>query len=260
MSTESIHVNGIEITSRAINIESAYHQEAGGDPRAAQHRAAVALTVRELLKQRAQQLELEVPEDDAALDPIIDQLITEEIQIPEADPETCRRWYEQNPERFRTPDLAEVRHILVSGHPEDLGEREQARATAERLIAKLHDNPEAFADLARQYSSCPSAEQGGWLGQVSNGETVPEFEDAVLRLEVGLSEQPVKTRYGFHVVEVLQHVSGEQLPFEAVQARIKEYLETVSRQRAISQYIRLLAGDAEVRGIDLDQSESPLIQ
>ncbi|SEO45945.1 peptidylprolyl isomerase [Aquisalimonas asiatica] len=256
----SIHVNGKEITSRAINIESAYHQESGADPRYAQRRAAVALTVRELLRQRAEQLDMAVPEDDDDLDPVIDELIATEVHIPTADDTTCRRWYEQNPERFRTPDMAEVRHILLAGHPEDLEERNQARATAEQLIEELRRDPDAFADLARKHSRCPSANEGGHLGQVSNGETVPEFEDAVLRLPVGLADQPIKTRYGFHVVEVLQHVAGEQLPFEAVHERIREYLEAVSRQRAISQYIKLLAGDAEIRGIDLDQAESMLIQ
>lgn len=256
----SIHVNGIEITSRAINIESAYHQESGADPRYAQRRAAVALTVRELLKQRAQQLDMEVPEDDEALDPVIDQLIEAEVHVPEADETTCRRWYDQNPESFRTPDLAEVRHILIAGHPEDLKEREQARSTAEGLIAELQKDPGAFPRLAREHSRCPSADNGGLLGQVSNGETVPEFEDAVLRLPVGLAGQPVKTRYGFHVVEVLQRVPGDQLPFESVRERIREYLEARSRQRALSQYIKLLAGEAEIRGIDLEQSESMLIQ
>lgn len=256
----SIHVNGVEITSREINVESAHHQESGADPRYAQRRAAVALTVRELLKQRARQLDMAIPEDDEALDPVIDALIDREVDVPEADEDTCRRWYDQNASHFRTPDLAEVRHILIAGHPEDLAEREQARATAEELIGRLRERPDDFAGLAEQYSRCPSSRSGGLLGQVSRGETVPELEDAVLRLPVGLAEQPVKTRYGFHVVEVLQRVPGEQLPFDAVHERIRQYLEAVSRQRALSQYIRLLAGDAEIRGIDLDQSESVLIQ
>ncbi|WP_290652567.1 peptidylprolyl isomerase [Aquisalimonas sp.] len=256
----SIHVNGTEITSRAINIESAYHQESGADPRYAQRRAAVALTVRELLKQRAEQLDMHVPDEDKALDAVIDALIEQEVHIPKADEITCRRWYEQNLERFRSPDLAEVRHILIAGHPEDLEERNQARSTAEALIEQLQRDPGAFPRLAREHSRCPSGRDGGLLGQVSKGETVPEFEDAVLRLPVGLAEQPVKTRYGFHVVEVLQQVAGAQLPFEAVRDRIRDYLEAVSRQRAISQYLRLLAGEADIRGIDLEQSESLLIQ
>ena len=201
-----------------------------------------------------------VPEDDGALDSVIDALVEAEVDVPASDRATCERWYEQNREQFRTPDMAEVRHILVAGDPEDLEEREQARTTAEGLIETLRDDPGAFPRLAAKHSRCPSSDNGGHLGQVSSGETVPEFEDAVLRLPVGLSEQPIKTRYGFHVVEVLQRVSGEQLPFEAVHERISHYLEASARQRAISQYIRLLAGEADIRGIDLDQSESLLIQ
>ncbi len=256
----SIEVNGVAISDQAINVESAYHKLADTDPREAQEQAALALTIRELLRQRAAEAGLDVPEDEAGLDAVIDQLLEMEVEIPEADEATCRRWYEQNPERFRTPDLAEVRHILIAGHPEDLEERNQARTLAEQLIEQLQADPSAFADLARAHSRCPSADSGGLLGQVSQGETVPEFEDAVLRLPVGLSPQPIKTRYGFHVVEVLQHVPGTALPFEAVQAPIAEYLEAVSRQRAMSQYIRLLAGEADIKGIKLDASDSPLIQ
>ena len=256
----SIEVNGVAISDRAINLESAHHKLPDTDPREAQEQAALALTIRELLKQRASQVGLAVPEDETGVDAVIDQLLEREVDIPKADEATCHRWYEQNPGRFRTPDLAEVRHILIAGHPEDLEERNLARALAEQIIEQLRTAPSAFADLARAHSRCPSADNGGLLGQVSRGETVPEFEDAVLRLPVGLAPQPIKTRYGFHVVEVLQHVPGNALPFEAVQAPIAEYLEAVSRHRAMSQYIRLLAGEADIKGIELDAAESPLIQ
>lgn len=256
----SIRINGTEISSGAVNAESAWHQVSGGDPREAQHRAAVALTVRELLKQRAEAIGMTVPEEEEALDAVIDELLEREVQYPRADRDSCLRWYESNTERFRTPDIAEVRHILIGAHPEDLAERDRARALAEELIDELQEDPSAFPELARRHSRCPSADDGGLLGQVSHGETVPEFEDAVLRLPVGLAPRPVKTRYGLHVVEVLQHLPGAQLPFEAVHERIAEYLEEVSRQRAISQYIRLLAGEAEIRGVDLDQAGSPLVQ
>ncbi|WP_421621496.1 peptidylprolyl isomerase [Alkalilimnicola ehrlichii] len=259
----TIEVNGVEITHHAINIESAHHKRPELDPREAQEQAALALTLRELLRQRALQLDLEVPEDDSddqALDAVIDRLIELEVDVPQADEATCRRWFEQNPDHFRTPDLAEVRHILVAGHPEDLEEREQARQTAEGLIRQLQADPAAFPALAAAHSRCPSSEQGGLLGQVSRGETVPEFEDAVLRLPVGLSPQPIKTRYGFHVVEVLQRIPGTALPFEAVHERIAEYLEAVSRQRALNQYLRLLVGEADIKGIQLDGNTTPLTQ
>ena len=256
----SIHVNGREISSRDINIESAHHQEPGADPRHAWRRAAVALTVRELLVQRAGQVGLDVPADPAGLDAALDTLIEREVHIPVAGEADCRRWYEQNTASFRSPDLVEARHILLAAAPEDLDGRDAARETAEVLISRLQADPGAFPRFASAHSRCSSAEDGGHLGQITRGQTVPEFEDAVLRLEEGLAARPVETRYGFHVVEVLQRIPGEQLPFDAVRAMIAEYLEEVTRRRAINQYIRLLAGEADITGIDLDASESALIQ
>lgn len=256
----SIQINHREISDRAINIESAWHQEPGADPRKAQQEAAVALTVRELLRQRAEQLGMQVPDDEEGLEKTIESLIDHEVEVPEADQATCRRWYEKNLEQFRTPDITEVRHILLAAPPEMLEEREAARNLAEKLIRELQQDLQAFPKLAKKYSHCPSAENGGLLGQVSRGETVAEFEDAVMRLDVGLAETPVKTRYGFHVVEVLQRIEGERIPFEQVHDRIAMYLEELSRRRALSQYIRVLAGEAEIEGINLDAAESPLIQ
>lgn len=256
----SIQVNHREISDEAINIESAWHQEPGADPRLAQQQAAEALTVRELLRQRAEQLGMRVPEDDAGLEKTIETLIDHEVEVPEADEQACRRWYEHNTDRFRTPDIAEVRHILLAAPPEMLEEREAARELAEDLIRQLQTDLQLFPELARNYSRCPSAANGGLLGQVSRGETVPEFEDAIMRLDVGLAHKPVKTRYGFHVVEVLQRIEGERIPFEQVRDRIAMYLEELSRRRALSQYIRILAGEADIQGIDLDATESPLVQ
>ncbi len=255
----SIQINDTVIESRTINIESAHHQEPGGDPRIAMRRAAVALSVRELLRQRAESLGLG-DEGNSDSDAVIEQLLAQEVAVPGADEATCRRWFEGNPARFRTPDLAEVRHILLAAPPEDLPARDAARTTAETLIAQLREEPDGFAKLAREYSRCPSADDGGWLGQVSSGETVPEFEEAVLRLPIGLAHTPIKTRYGFHVVEVLQRVDGKALPFEAVHEQIAGYLEETAYRRAVSQYLRLLAGEADIRGIDLDASESLLVQ
>ncbi|MCP1673538.1 peptidyl-prolyl cis-trans isomerase C [Natronocella acetinitrilica] len=256
----SIQVNGREISSREINIESAHHQEPGADPRHAWRRAAVALTVRELMLQRARQVDLTVPDDPEGQDAALDALVEREVNMPAAEEDECRRWYEQNLEAFRSPDLVEVRHILLAAAPEDMDGRDVAREQAEALLSRLEQEPRAFPAMAAAHSRCSSSAEGGHLGQVSRGQTVPEFEDVVLRLPVGLAGRPVETRYGFHVVEVLQRIPGEQLPFDAAKTKIKEYLEERTRRRAIHQYIRLLAGEADIKGIDLDASESMLIQ
>ncbi len=258
-----ITVNGQTITDQAVNVESAFHK--ADDPRNSQYQAAVALVIRELLLQRATELGLYDPaqaegEAGTAEDEAIDALLDREVPSPEADEAFCRTYFENNRDRFRSPDLFEARHILLAAAPDDLDGRDQARDLAEALIADLQAKPDTFAELARQHSACPSKEHGGNLGQLSRGQTVPEFEDALTRMEEGLAEQPIESRYGFHVVWVDRRIEGRPLEFEHVRPQIAEYLEEQSRRRAVSQYLKRLAGEAEIEGIDLEAAESPLVQ
>lgn len=255
-----VRVNGREISEREINLESAQH--AGADPRQAQREAAVALVIRDLLLERIDQAKLkrEQPQSAEAEEAAIEALLARQVQVPEADEESCRRYYQANPERFHGPTLVEARHILLAAHPDDLQEREEAREQAEALIPLLQSHPERFEELARQYSDCPSKAQGGSLGQVSRGQTVPEFEEALLRLPVGLAPRPLMSRYGYHVVEVAQRIEGELLPFELVRERIAHYLTERARRRAISQYLQRLVGEARIEGIELAGAASPLVQ
>lgn len=253
----AVSVNGVEISARAINLESANHEQ--GTIIERQHAAAVALVIRELLRQRA--IALGLLADGAELhDSVIDRLIDSEVDMPQPDEAACRRYYDQNRRRFRGEDRARLRHILLPAHPDDLEERERARRTAENLIERLKTGPGAFGELARQHSACPSREQDGDLGWVGPGQTVPEFENAVLAMPVGCAGRPVESRYGWHVVEVLEHLEGRPQPFEAVHRQIAAYLAESVHRRAMSQYLRVLAADADIRGIELDTASSPLMQ
>ena len=183
------------------------------------------------------------------------------MTTPEADEAACRRYYDNNRQRFRSPDLFEAAHILISADPEDVVGYEKATAWASSLISALQDDPGAFTALAREHSACPSAAQGGNLGQVSRGQTVPEFETFLFNLEAGqLCPVPVKTRYGVHVLRLDRRIDGRDLPFEQVRDHIAEYLVEASWRRGVTQYIRLLAGEADIRGVSLDGAGSPLVQ
>jgi len=209
--------------------------------------------VREVLLQRARELELgsaqSAERDDDAL---IETLLAREVRIPDRDESACRRYYEANPELFRSPSIAVVRHILLAAAPDDIEARDDARQCAQTLIAELRDAPGNFAALARTHSACPSREQGGALGPISRGQTVAEFEKVVLRLAVGPAQRPLETRYGYHVVQVDEHREGERLPYAAVRERIAQYLHEQVWRSAVSEYIRRLAECHEVKGIDLD--------
>lgn len=250
-------VNCVAIPEAAIATEMQNHPAASPD--AAWAEAARALAIREMLLQEARRQGLEatpaaVDDDRHRIedDVLIDRLLEAAIVVPEADAETCGRYYENNLRRFRTPDLFEASHILLSAAPDNRVAYQEAIRDAEALIAGLQERPDAFAEIARARSACPSAALGGSLGQVTRGQTAPEFETFLFALENGqLCPVPVKTRYGVHVLRLDRRIDGRQLPFEVVHDRIADYLRTACWQRAVSQYITILAGDAVIEGVDL---------
>lgn len=254
-----IRVNGMPIAEAALAQEIQYHPAASREE--ALYAAARALVIRELLQQRILELGLKVipaageSEEEAA----IQALIEREVALPAVDEAALQRFYESNRQRFVSPPLVAARHILLGVAPDDTEGRSEKRDEALALVAQLQQGAD-FAALARAASVCPSKEQGGALGQISRGQTVPEFERQLLRLPVGLALQPLESRYGFHVVEVQQRVEGQALPFEAVQASIRHDLEIRVWQKGVAQYLQTLVGAADIEGINLDGAESPLLQ
>jgi len=111
--------------------------------------------------------------------------------------------------------------------------------------------------LARAHSACSSASQGGNLGQITAGQTTPEFEQALFSLEPGsIGPEPVATRYGFHIIRLEHKHEGRDSPFELVADRVAEYLQERVERRALAQYIARLGTAARVEGIDLATADA----
>ena len=85
---------------------------------------------------------------------------------------------------------ASARHILVATMEE-----------CENIKKQIEDGSD-FAELARAHSQCPSGQQGGALGEFSEGQMVPEFDQVVFNEEVGKVHGPVKTQFGYHLLEI----------------------------------------------------------
>lgn len=253
-----IAVNGTIIPEREIARETQHHPAPSLE--AARRQAAQALAIRALLLQQADRIA--VPREDHATDEArITALIEREVKTPSADEATCRRYYESNLARFRSADLFEARHILFLIKPDDPAAAAFARAKAEEAIAVLKEQPGQFAELAKLHSACPSGKQGGNLGQVTRGSTVPEVETFLLQLEPGqLCPVPIRSRYGYHVLRLERRVDGKQLPFEMVREKIAAYLQERVWRQAVRQYIQILAASADIRGVDLKAAASPLVQ
>jgi peptidyl-prolyl cis-trans isomerase C len=129
---------------------------------------------------------------------------------------------------------------------------------------RCHDgkNPEtAFATAARTLSNCPSGAAGGKLGWLVATDCAPEFAKEIFgQTEVGVFPRLVHSRFGLHVVEVLEREPGLAQPFEAVRGALAMALRQKTYVTALLQYLSLLAGEADVVGVDLEAAETPLVQ
>lgn len=252
---QPVSVNGIVISRAEISREVQNHPAA--KPVDAWLAAARALVIRQLLLQAAQRAGLEPAPiadgqgrretDDEAL---IRQVVSANVVAEPVDDSICRRVYDNNRARFRSGDLSEVRHILL---PALRSPRDATWHLAEDIIRTVSADPASFAALAAAHSACPSAATGGSLGQIGEGQTVPEFEKALAAAPVGrVVPTPVETRYGIHIVLVERRIAGEELPFESVRDRIACWLRERSWRTAVRRTIARLVNEATITGITFD--------
>lgn len=246
-----ISVNGIEITDAAIEKEVVHHQKAENPLKATVHE----LVLRTLLLQEADRLGLDGEDDDAR----IEALFAREVHVPEADEAACQTCYRNRQEYYTVGEMVEARHILFQVTPNV--SLEFLRATAESVLEELKTHPERFAELAKTYSNCPSGALGGSLGQLSRGQAVAEFERVLFRLADGeLAGRLIETRFGLHIVQVMKHVKGKLLPYAAVKVQIAETLTRQAWHKALHQYLQILVGKADIKGVTLEGAASPLVQ
>ncbi len=180
-----ISVNGVTISADDIRTEAQLHP--AKNPGEAFAEAARALVVKELLMQAAvargltgEPETLGPGKTETQEDATIRALLDSEVETPSANEENCLRYYEGNLGKFRSETIYEARHILFAAPQSDKAARQRACSDAEAAIAVLNDDRSQFEALAQMHSACPSKEQGGNLGQLTKGSTVPEFEPWLL--------------------------------------------------------------------------------
>jgi len=257
--SNDVSVNDCVISQDEISREMQYHQ--ADAPEAARYAAASALVIRELLKQRAECVGICIHSngkyDEEAT---FSALIEAEVEAPESADEECRRYFDNNAQRFCSEAIIEARHILLVVPADDIDARVAVKKAAIELIEKLAATAELFDDMVIEYSACPSKKTGGSLGQLSKGSTVEEFERQVFALQPGLCHSPIETRYGFHIVIVDQKIEGRPIPFDVVKGEISTYLQHQVKQRALRNYLQQLLADASISGIALDHAKSAHVQ
>ena len=144
--------------------------------------------------------------------------------------EEAKKYYDENPEQFESGESVNADHILVDTEEKAL-----------ELLGKINGGEISFSDAAKQFSSCPSGQRGGNLGDFTRGQMVPEFDKAVFELEVGaITAEPVKTQFGYHLIKLNSKSEASVIPFEQVAAQLKDALLGEKRREAYEKKINQL--------------------
>lgn len=225
----------------------------------------------ELLRRAAQRAGLLAESDAPSPDGVISEaaaaaieaLLERDLSVPEPSDEACQRHYSAHEASYRTGERVRVRHILFAVTPGVDVTALRKKAETIFLDVRCHagDGGDGFAKAAAAFSNCPSGAQGGDLGWLAADDCAPELARELFgHVEVGVLPRLVHSRFGLHVVEVLERDPGTQQPFAAVRGAVTMSLRQQSYVTALRQYLRVLAGAAVVEGVDLDAADTPLVQ
>lgn len=134
------------------------------------------------------------------------------------DEEELKQYYEEHKEHFKNPESRVASHILV-----------ETEEKADEVYKEIEDGL-SFEEAAIKYSTCPSKDKGGNLGEFSRGQLVPEFEDKAFEMEKGELSKPVKSQFGFHIIRLEEKNESIEKTFEEVKEEIRTQFTRLKQQ------------------------------
>lgn len=153
--------------------------------------------------------------------------LSSKVEVSEED---LHQLYASDQARFAQPERREVRHLLLKVDADADEAKAQAVLDEIQAIRARIQAGESFEELAKTLSQDPgSAAKGGSLGIIESGIMVPAFDQATFALKAGELSEPVRTPFGYHLIEVIQILPSEAKPFEAVREQLRTEL---AKQRA----------------------------
>lgn len=163
-----------------------------------------------------------------------------------------RLFFDAHQSRFQVPERRTARHLLITvneDHPEN--DRETAAARIESLAEDLRGpsggRVQRFEDLTRRYSECPTAMEGGRLGEVEPGKLYPALDALLFTLAAGEIGGPVESELGFHLILCERIQPARSVPFAQAQPQIRELLEARARRQCQQDWITALRQSAAPR-------------
>ncbi len=188
------------------------------------------------------------PEVKARLDEVTKQILAQAylekklLNQQRVSEEEVKAYYEKHREKYQEPRAVRARHILIEVPQGATPEQEkEALKKAQRLRERILKG-EDFAKLAQEYSADPGTkEKGGELGFFTQGQMVKEFEEAAFRLKPGEISEPVRTPFGYHLIQVEEIKEAKQRSFAEVKDRVREDLIQAKEEAALNKALKELA-------------------
>ncbi len=200
------------------------------------------LTLEQILAQRnvtEEQFQREFG-DEVRITKLIEGATSNKLHVAD---EEVTTFYEENRERFKQPETATARHILVA--VEDEAAKETKRAEAEAIRKRLLDG-EDFAAVAREKTDDPGSRETGGLYTFPRGQMVPPFEEAAFSQPFDEIGPLVETQFGFHIIKVEKREPGRDVPLDEVRSNVVAFLRTRKAPEAVQEYLGTLRTNAQV--------------
>lgn len=159
--------------------------------------------------------------------------ILSEVTVTDDD---AKKYYEDHKNEFEQPATVSAKHILVDS--EEL---------CSEIKNKIENGEMSFEEAAKQYSTCPSKEQGGNLGVFGRGMMVPEFEEAAFTLDLEKVSEPVQTQFGYHLIKVEAKNEATTSEFETVKNQIIQRLMQENQEKKYLDLIKELEVKYDVK-------------
>ncbi len=195
---------------------------------------------------------------------IRNQIITQEVMRQEVGehiqftPGEAMRYYEQHQQDYTQPESERLSEILVPANTDDPAKLAEAKTKADDIEARLHAGGD-FSQLARSFSSGPTASEGGDLGQYKLGQLPKVLEDKTFALKTGEYTDPILTRQGYIILKVMQHTAGGPAPYKDVEQQVEESLYESRMEPAIRAYLTKMREEAfiDIKPGYVDTGASP---
>jgi len=176
------------------------------------------------------------------LEKLIEAELGDEANVTDED---AKKQYDENTQRFNTPEQVRASHILIKTEGKDEAGKAVAKAKIDDILKRVKEGGD-FAELAKEHSECPSSSRGGDLNFFTKEKMVPPFSEAAFSMGIGDISDVVETKFGYHIIKVTDKQEAKRTSFEEAKAGIKQNLANRKKGEFFRKFQQVLMDEATI--------------